>query len=100
MSYTFRYDTPGGLFCGHCLQHSASLKTDKRGRPYLVCAGCLSRSFIHSDRGLIAVRTMSQAALARLRALAEAIDRDAAHKEYAQGAEAALQRAASGASDG
>jgi hypothetical protein len=63
---TFRYPSEGDLFCGCCLRFTTALKTDKRGRPYLWCASCRSRTFVGSDAGLTAIRTMSPERLERV----------------------------------
>lgn len=66
-SRQFTFPSAGGdLFCGHCLRNSAELRRDRKGRPYLWCVSCRSRSFIGSDAGLTAVRTMSADVLASL----------------------------------
>ena len=38
--------------CPLCFDDGAELRFDRKGRPYIVCASCSSRSFIGSPRGL------------------------------------------------
>ena len=93
MTYAFRYEPAGTLFCGCCLRHTANLRTDRKGRPYITCSACRSRTFVYSDEGLRGIRVMSAAALDRLAAMKDAISRDARHLEYERTAEAQLQAA-------
>lgn len=58
------------VICSHCLQYTGRLKTDKRGKPYVVCGNCQSRSFLGSDRALSAIRMLSREFLERLMSLA------------------------------
>ena len=58
-TFAFKSENPAGaLLCGCCLRSAATLKTDKKGRPYLTCAYCMSRTFIGSDAGLTALRVL------------------------------------------
>jgi hypothetical protein len=37
--------------CPFCMNEvGAAIKTDKRGRPYFICASCLTRAFFHSSK--------------------------------------------------
>jgi len=47
--------------CLMCLgDGTCMMKLDKRGRPYLTCFGCGTRTFIHSAKGLIGPRLLGK----------------------------------------
>ena len=61
------------ISCMNCLTPGgAELRLDKRGRPYTVCPHCLSRTFIHSPRGLRGIRVWNSRTLTMLQQLAQA----------------------------
>ena len=47
------------VMCFFCLEHLGRLKIDKRGRPYISCGSCGSRTFMHSNRALNGFRLMA-----------------------------------------
>lgn len=52
--------------CPCCLTAGAALiKTDKRGKPYVTCRSCFSRTFIADRRGLAGILS-AQPAIAQL----------------------------------
>ena len=46
--------------CPLCLEAGASLRTDKKGRPYVVCGMCRSRMFVGSLVGLTWFRAINE----------------------------------------
>lgn len=76
--------------CPCCLTaDAAQIRIDRRGKPYLTCRSCFSRTFIGDRRGLAAI-IAAQPALAQL--VARSGGEVAVQQEAAQALEAAARR--------
>lgn len=66
--FSFDRDATGtpGTWCGWCCTTNGVLRTDSKGRPYVVCHYCGSRSFLKSDRAMFAIRFFTGANLRRM----------------------------------
>ncbi len=72
------------LVCYFCMSDSCSLKSDRRGRPYLTCGACGARSFIVAWRDAVRSLALVQPLVA---ARAEEIQSDRAAATAAAGLE-------------